>query len=97
MNIKEIALRIAEKDERIAELETYLKSETKDKESAQESFGTVWSKWQRCEKRIAQLEKQRDELLKALENTHNALKHFWPEGHADAIAAIASVSLEDLK
>ena len=41
--------------------------------------------------------KQRDELLKALENTHNALKHFWPEGHADAIAAIASVSLEDLK
>ena len=46
---------------------------------------------------IDQLEKQRDELLKALENTHNALKHFWPEGHADAIAAIASVSLEDLK
>ena len=67
MNIKEIALRIAEKDERIAELETYLKSETKDKESAQESFGTVWSKWQRCEKRIAQLEKQRDELLAATE------------------------------
>ena len=63
MDIKEIALRIAEKDERIAELETYLKSETKDKESAQESFGTAWSKWQRCEKRIAQLEKQRDELL----------------------------------
>lgn len=47
--------------------------------------------------RVQDLEKQRDELLKALENTHNALKHFWPEGHADAIAAIASVSLEDLK
>ena len=39
--------------------------------------------------RVQDLEKQRDELLKALENTHNALKHFWPEGHADAIAAIA--------
>ena len=47
--------------------------------------------------RVQDLEKQRDELLKALENTHNALKHFWPEGHADAIAAIARVSLEDLK
>lgn len=47
--------------------------------------------------KISDLRKQRDELLKALENTHNALKHFWPEGHADAIAAIASVSLEDLK
>lgn len=57
---------IIEKDERIAELETYLKSETKDKESAQESFGIVWSKWQRCEKRIAQLERQRDELLSDL-------------------------------
>lgn len=45
LNIKEIALKVAEKDERIAELETYLKSETKDKESAQESFGTAWSEW----------------------------------------------------
>lgn len=41
--------------------------------------------------RVQELEKQRDELLKALENTHNALKRFWPEGHVDAIAAIASV------
>ena len=41
---------------RIAELERHLESETKDKNSAQESFGTAWSEWQRCEKRIAQLE-----------------------------------------
>ena len=41
--------------------------------------------------KLAVAEKQRDELLAALENTHNALKHFWPEGHVDAIAAIASV------
>lgn len=44
--------------------------------------------------RVQELEKQRDELLAALENTHNALKHFWPEGHVDAIAAIASVKGE---
>ena len=44
--------------------------------------------------RVQDLEKQRDELLKALENTHNALKHFWPEGHVDAIATIASVKGE---
>ncbi len=37
------------------------------------------------------LKQQRDELLAALENTHNALKCFWPEGHVDAVAAIASV------
>lgn len=39
--------------------------------------------------KIFDLREQRDELLKALENTHNALKHFWPEGHLDAVAAIA--------
>ena len=108
MNIKEIALRIAEKDERIAELETYLKSETKDKESAQESFGTVWSKWQRCEKRIAQLEKQRDELLAALERCRFALEPYddikprdWKsdrlnlrDAHQVAVAAIAGVKGE---
>ena len=44
--------------------------------------------------KISDLRKQRDELLAALENTHNALKHFWPEGHADAIAAIAGVKGE---
>jgi hypothetical protein len=44
--------------------------------------------------RVQDLERQRDELLAALENTHNALKHFWPEGHADAIAAIARVKGE---
>lgn len=43
---------------------------------------------------IFSLRKQRDELLAALENTHNALKHFWPEGHVDAIAAIARVKGE---
>lgn len=37
------------------------------------------------------LKQQRDELLAALENTHNALKCFWPEGHVDAVAAVASV------
>lgn len=38
---------------------------------------------------MSDLIKQRDELLVALENTHNALKRFWPEGHVDAIAALA--------
>ena len=47
--------------------------------------------WQIAEGRCDALKQQRDELLAALENTHNALKCFWPEGHVDAVSAIASV------
>ena len=51
----------------ITRLRAELASAVKDKESAQESFGTTWSLEQRCQKRIVELTRQRDELLAAAE------------------------------
>jgi len=50
----------------ITRLRAELASAVKDKESAQESFGTTWSLEQRCQKRIVELTRQRDELQAAL-------------------------------
>ena len=50
----------------ITRLRAELASAVKDKESAQESFGTTWSLEQHCQKQIATLHHQRNELLTAL-------------------------------
>ena len=78
----------------ITRLRAELASAVKDKESAQESFGTTWSLEQRCQKQVVELTRQRDELQAALEDIAQWTERYTQPGHpisTVARRAIASV------